>query len=166
MGSKDQSLLVRVRISAADVRSNFIDLAKIVLTEKGAGLLSSDVESLLDKTVFSFRFKVLLDKCVNGHVQGRSDSLDIFLVEYDCAPLTAVGAASAVDDLKRLLVQFCCHDVGFETIVLKLHAAEKREVLVIVLIGMLLPCFDNRVMIVPQFESFALLLFLHPGVFV
>ena len=51
-----------------------------------------------------------LDEFDSRHVQMSSDPLDVLVAELDVLRLAAVGAASAIDDLKRLLVYLDADD--------------------------------------------------------
>ena len=73
--------------------------------------------------------------------------LDVFIAELDVHRFAAVGAASAIDNLKSLLVQLTGQFIGIETIIPVLHAAEKIVVLLIVVFGVLLPVFHYAVVI-------------------
>ena len=123
-------------------RPHVIDCATVVVAKKRARLLPRLVQAV------SFcGFQVRLDEFDGRHVEMPCDPFDVVIIEHNVHGLAAVGAASAIEDLERSLVQLRGKFVWIIAIVLTLQAAEKLVVLLIVLLSTPTPFLEYSVVI-------------------
>jgi hypothetical protein len=129
-----------VRVVRADGRSHVVNRTSVIIAEKWAWIASSFV-----CVVLTISFQIGIDELVILHTEMPGDAFNIFLTQLDHHRFAAVRAASAINDLKHLLVEFAGQLVGIESIITALHATEKFVVLLVVTFGVSSPARDNGV---------------------